>query len=105
MPAKGHSELVRDGLATAQSGGFLNVNKQTLQHNEFDNVFGLGDVNDIPTTKCFYGGFHQIHVVRNNLERKSKGLSLNGIYDGLAEAPLILGQTQACWVQHYYGGK
>jgi hypothetical protein len=33
MPGKGHNELVRDGLATTQSGGFLNVNKQTLQHN------------------------------------------------------------------------
>ena len=105
VPGKGNSELVRDGLATAESGGFLNVDNKTLQHKQYDNIFGLGDVNDIPTTKCFYGGFHQIHVVRNNLERKAKGLSLNGHYDGLAEAPLILGQTQACWVQHYYGGK
>ena len=105
LPGKGNQELVRDGLATQESGGFLNVNKETLQHKEYDNIFGLGDAVDVPTTKCFYAGFHQVHVVRNNLERRLKGLSLNGIYDGLAESPLILGQTQACWVQHYYGGK
>lgn len=32
LPGKGHHELVRDGLSTTESGGFLNVDRQTLQH-------------------------------------------------------------------------
>lgn len=33
------------------------------------------------------------------------GLPLNGIYDGQSEAPLILGQNELTWIQHYYDQK
>lgn len=59
----------------------------------------------VPTTKTFYGGFSQVAVVRNNLERFTKGLPLNGLYDGFSEAPLILGQDKLTWIQHYYNNK
>ena len=31
--------------------GFLNVNKETLQHNKYPNVFGIGDCTNAPTAK------------------------------------------------------
>lgn len=43
--------------------------------------------------------------MRSNLEQVLKGLPLNGKYDGFSEAPLILGQDQLTWVQHYYNQK
>jgi sulfide:quinone oxidoreductase len=45
----------------------LNVNKETLQHVKYDNIFGIGDVNNVATTKTFYGGLNQLAVVRNNI--------------------------------------
>lgn len=58
----------------ADESGLLNVNPETLQHNKYDNIFGLGDVINVPTTKTFYAGVHQISVVRHNLERRINGL-------------------------------
>lgn len=65
MPYTYHSVLSEAGLA--DSTGLLNVNPRTLQHVKYDNIFGLGDVTNVPTTKTFYGGFSQVHVLRNNL--------------------------------------
>ena len=103
VPAKPHENLIEAGL-TAEDG-FLNVDHITLQHKKYDNIFGIGDVNSLPTSKTFFGGFSQISVVRNNIERMLKGLPLNGIYDGFSEAPLILAQDQLTWVQHSYDQK
>ena len=33
------------------AAGFLDVNKQTMQHAKFPNIFGLGDCTNIPTSK------------------------------------------------------
>ena len=59
--------MISAGLTT--SNGYLNVNKYSLKHNQYDNIFGLGDVNDIPTTKSLYSGLAQLKVVRNNVEK------------------------------------
>lgn len=75
MPYTYHSVLAEAGLA--DSTGLLNVNPRTLQHAKYENIFGLGDVTNVPTTKTFYGGVEQMNVVRNNVERRLKGLSLN----------------------------
>lgn len=61
------------GLASAESNNLLDVDRQTLRHNKYENIFGLGDCANLPTTKSFWGGFYQIHVVRNNVERSIKG--------------------------------
>ena len=54
MPYTYHSALSQAGLA--DSTGLLNVNPRNLQHVKYDNVFGLGDVTNVPTTKTFFGG-------------------------------------------------
>lgn len=102
MPYTYHSVLSEAGLA--DSTGLLNVNPKTLQHVKYDNIFGLGDVTNVPTTKTFYSGVSQLHVLRNNIERKLNGLSLNAQYDGYTEAPLWVDQEKIAWVSHLYNG-
>jgi len=42
---KHSTSVITDGA------GFLDVNKHTLQHNKYKNIFGLGDCTNIPTAK------------------------------------------------------
>ena len=35
----------------ANEAGFVDVNKDYLQHNKYDNVFSLGDCSSAPTSK------------------------------------------------------
>ncbi len=57
---KKNSELVH-------KSGWLDVNIATLQHNKFSNVFGLGDVCNLPTAKSAAAVCAQTPVVVNNL--------------------------------------
>lgn len=43
--------LVIKGSSLADEAGWLDVNKETLQHNKYPNVFGIGDCTNLPTAK------------------------------------------------------
>lgn len=96
--------MIDAGLAHSGSNNLLDVDKHTLRHNKYKNIFGLGDVCNLPTSKTFWGGFYQLHVVRENLASKIKGKQLNASYDGYSKAQLILGQCTMTYVVHYYDG-
>ena len=95
MPTTTHSLLSQAGLA--DSTGFLDVDPETLQHKTYSNIFGVGDVLNVPTTKSFYGGLAQVAVVRNNVERRLNGLSLNAKYDGYAKVELAIATGKKDW--------
>lgn len=76
------TDKVLSDAGLADSNGLLDVDPYTLQHKKYDNIFGLGDVVNVPTTKTFYAGLNQLHVVRHNLERRINGLEPNAKYDG-----------------------
>ena len=43
--------LVIKGSPLADEAGWLDINKDTLQHNKYPNVFGIGDCTSLPTSK------------------------------------------------------
>ena len=47
---------------------------------KYDNIFGLGDCTNVPTTKTFYAGFDQVSVLRHNIERRLNGHDMNAKY-------------------------
>ncbi|HAP64793.1 MAG TPA: pyridine nucleotide-disulfide oxidoreductase, partial [Cytophagales bacterium] len=49
-PPQAAPKFVRESVL-ANDGGWLDVDIHTLQHNQFKNVFGLGDVAALPTAK------------------------------------------------------
>lgn len=103
MPTTTHPLLAEAGLSDLT--GYLNVNPETLQHKTYSNIFGVGDVLNVPTTKSFYGGLAQVAVVRHNLERKLNGLSLNAKYDGYTKVDFPLSNTSIANIEHKYGGQ
>lgn len=82
----------------------MDVDVQTLRHNKYPNIFGLGDCNNLPTTKSYFGGFYQLHVVVNNVYRNLKGLPLNGKYDGYSKTPLYIDNNKLTYSTHTYKG-
>ena len=100
---KADTLLADAGLAA--SNGLLNVDKFTLQHNKFSNIFGFGDVANLPTSKTFYAGFSQLHVVRHNVERALNNFNPNAKYDGYSNAFMHTGLDSSVNVSHFYDGK
>lgn len=103
-PCKPQQNLIDAGLSTAESNNFLDVDQETLRHKKYPNIFGLGDCNNLPTTKSYFGGCYQLHVAANNVFRNLKGLPLNAKYDGYSKTPLFLDQNKMTYSTHTYKG-
>lgn len=63
--------------------------KHTLQHINFKNIFGLGDVTGIPNSKTGATVRKQYPVVALNLLAMMEGAPLKAQYDGYSSCPLI----------------
>jgi sulfide:quinone oxidoreductase len=71
--------------------GWVDVNKETLRHTKFENIFALGDSSNLPTSKTGAAIRKQVPVVVTNLESAVKGESLTAVYDGYTSCPLVTG--------------
>ena len=99
-PSHAPSMLKESGLSA--SNGLLDVNKYTLQHNKYENVFGFGDAVAFDTTRTMNAAMAQEPIVKNNVLRFLQGKDVNGIYNGYSWMPFYLGHSQASNFQHLH---
>jgi len=71
------------------SKGWVPVNKETLQHAKYQNVWSLGDVAAVPMGKTGGSARKQYKVVINNLIAAMESKALESKYDGYTVCPLI----------------
>ena len=60
-PMSAHSYIAESGLA--DEVGFLDVNKSTLQHKKYSNIWGLGDCTNTPNSKTAAAVFAQTQIL------------------------------------------
>jgi sulfide:quinone oxidoreductase len=76
----------------ATTDGWLSVNDKTMQHTKYANIFGLGDVAQLPTAKTGAAIRKQVPVVVANVLEMLKNKQLSGkFYDGYSSCPLVTG--------------
>ena len=73
----------------SQGPGWTTVNKETLQHAFFENVWSLGDVAGIPMGKTGGSARKQYKVVVDNMISVMGGKKPTAKYDGYTVCPLI----------------
>jgi len=89
-PMKAPDEIGNSKLGSKK--GWIPVNKETLQHVKFDNVFALGDIAAVPMGKTGGSARKQYKVVVNNIismMEKGEIPSTNLKYEGYTVCPLI----------------
>jgi len=89
-PMKAPDEIANSKLGSKK--GWIPVNKETLQHVKFPNVFALGDIAGVPMGKTGGSVRKQFKVVVNNIismMEKGEIPSSNLKYDGYTVCPLI----------------
>lgn len=75
----------------ADGAGWVDVDKATLQHVRFPNIFGIGDASNLPTSKTAAAIRAQGPVLVQNLLSLLKGAPLTARYQGYTSCPLITG--------------
>ncbi len=73
----------------ADAGGWVDVDKHTLQHVRYPNVFALGDCSNLPTSKTGAAIRKQAPVLVANLRAAMHGKPLAASYDGYTSCPVV----------------
>ena len=75
----------------AAEDGWVSVDKHTLQHTNYTNVFGLGDASNLPTSKTGAAIRKQAPIVAANVTALMAGNSMTNSYNGYTSCPLVTG--------------
>jgi sulfide:quinone oxidoreductase len=82
--------------------GYVRVDKHTLQSPDWPNVFALGDVSNLPTSKTGAAARHQARVLAANLLAVMRGQALSGHYNGYTSCPLVTSRNRMMLAEFDY---
>jgi sulfide:quinone oxidoreductase len=75
----------------ANDKGWVDVDKYTLQHIRYKNIFGLGDATSTPNGKTGAAVRKQSPVLVQNLLSQMKNQELKAKYNGYSSCPIVVG--------------
>lgn len=76
-------------LSTGDEAGYVDIDKHTMQHVRYPNVFSLGDAGSSPNSKTGAAIRKQAPVVVANVDAFLKHQPLGAAYDGYSSCPII----------------
>lgn len=75
----------------ANAEGWVEVDRESLQHTRYRNVFALGDCSSLPTSKTGAAIRKQAPVLVKNLRAAMQGRAPAAKYDGYTSCPVVTG--------------
>ncbi len=104
VPPMSAPDVIRQSVLASTDGvmakgGWLEVDKKTLQHKRFPNIFGLGDINGTPRGKTAATIKKSAPIVVQNLLDVMAGKSPSLEFDGYTSCPLLLREGAALLVE------
>lgn len=89
----------------ANAAGWVDVDKYTLQHPRYPNVFPIGDCSGLPTSKTGAAIRKQAPVLVQNLISAIRNQPLQAKYDGYTSCPIVTGYGKLVLAEFDYEGK
>jgi sulfide:quinone oxidoreductase len=83
-------------------GGYVQIDKNTMRHTRFDNIFALGDAGSSPNSKTGAAIRKQAPVVAANLQASLAGKPLPASYGGYASCPLTTARNKMLLAEFDY---
>lgn len=88
----------------ANEGGWVAVDQGSLRHDQYDNIFGLGDCTSTPNSKTAAAVRQQAPVLAANLAAAIDGTAPSKTYDGYAACPVTTSVGKVMLCEFSYGG-
>ena len=86
----------------SNASGWVDVDKHSLQHIKYENIFSLGDASSLPTGKTGAAIRKQAPVLVQNLLSYMNGEKMNASYNGYSSCPLITGKGKLILAEFDY---
>ena len=103
-PPMGPPDFVRQS-PLANEAGWVEVDRQTLRHVRYPNVFGIGDATNLPTSKTGAAIRKQAPVLVRHLLASTKGECADDRYDGYTSCPITTGYGSLILAEFDYDQK
>jgi sulfide:quinone oxidoreductase len=103
-PPQSAPDFIRQSVL-ADEKGWMDLNKFTLQHQKFENIFGLGDVTNTPNAKTGAAVRKQVPVLVQNIVSLMENKPLNAAYNGYGSCPLTVGYGKLVLAEFGYDNK
>lgn len=87
------------------AGGWLEVDRTTLRHRRYPEVFGIGDINGTPRGKTAATVKKSAPVVEANLVAAIAGRDPVASFDGYTSCPMIVREGSALLIEFDYDGR
>lgn len=81
----------------------ITLDKYTLKHTKYGNVYALGECTDLPTINNVMSSFSQTAVLVKNILDEKKNVPPSASYDGTTATPMFLGAGKAIVPGFKYG--
>lgn len=103
VPPMGSPEFVAQS-PLANDKGWVDVDKGSLQHTTYPNVFSLGDASSLPTSKTGAAIRKQAPVLVENLFAVKAGNPTTATYNGYTSCPLVTAYGKLVLAEFDYDG-
>ncbi|XP_028263662.1 sulfide:quinone oxidoreductase, mitochondrial [Parambassis ranga] len=103
-PPMGPNPVIK-GSRLADGIGWLDVNKDNLQHKTYPNVFGIGDCTNLPTAKTAAAVAAQSAILNRTISRILKNEKPDKKYDGYTSCPLVTSYNTVILAEFDYNGQ
>lgn len=103
-PPQSAPDFIRQS-SLVDAKGWVDVNKYTLQHTKFANIFSLGDVTNTPNAKTGAAVRKQVPVLVKNLIALIEHHSMTEKYSGYGSCPLTVGYGKLVLAEFGYDNK
>ncbi len=103
-PPQSAPDFIKNSLL-ANAAGWVDVDKHTLQHTRYKNIFGAGDASSLPTSRTGAAVRKQAPVVVGNLLAAMRGETLTESYSGYSSCPIITGYDKLVLAEFDYNNQ
>ncbi|XP_067327526.1 sulfide:quinone oxidoreductase, mitochondrial [Anolis sagrei] len=103
-PPMGPPEVLLNS-PVSDGAGWVDLNKETLQHKKYPNVFGIGDCTNLPTSKTAAAIAGQSGVLDKTISSIMKGRTPSKKYDGYTSCPLVTNYNRAILAEFDYNAQ
>jgi sulfide:quinone oxidoreductase len=103
-PPQSAPDFIRNS-PLANASGWVDVDKGTLQHNKYKNIFSLGDAAGLPTAKTGAAVRKQTPVVAENILSMMHQQPVKAVYNGYSSCPIITGYGKLVLAEFDYDNK
>lgn len=103
-PPQSAPDFVRQSTL-ANAAGWVDVDKNTLQHTRFANIFSIGDASGLPTSKTGAAIRKQAPVLVENLLSAIAHKPLSASYNGYTSCPLVTGYGKLVLAEFDYNNQ